>query len=96
MEELPGTIPEVTIPACRPGRIFLLFSADSSRIVLRGFVPYRLDGAGEKAAEIHLTRTIIRRPVMEHTVTWEKEMKTALSLAETTKKPILLDFFNPG
>jgi hypothetical protein len=33
---------------------------------------------------------------MESTLKWETDFKTALSLAEKNKKPILLDFFNPG
>ncbi len=33
---------------------------------------------------------------MESLVKWETDMKAALSLAEKNKKPIFLDFFNPG
>lgn len=33
---------------------------------------------------------------MESILKWETDIKTALSLAEKNKKPILLDFFNPG
>ncbi len=33
---------------------------------------------------------------MESLVKWETDMKAALSLADRAKKPIFLDFFNPG
>ena len=33
---------------------------------------------------------------MENTIKWLTEMKTAVQQAKTDKKPILLDFFNPG
>jgi hypothetical protein len=33
---------------------------------------------------------------MENSIRWETEMDTALSKAQTDKKPILLDFHNPG
>ncbi len=33
---------------------------------------------------------------MESKVKWEADMTTALSLAAKTRKPVFLDFFNPG
>lgn len=33
---------------------------------------------------------------MENQITWESQMDMALSRARSEKKPILIDFFNPG
>ena len=33
---------------------------------------------------------------MANKIKWETEWKTALSRAQTQKRPILVDFFNPG
>lgn len=33
---------------------------------------------------------------MENIITWEEKMDMALSRAQSEKKPVLLDFFNPG
>ncbi len=33
---------------------------------------------------------------MEKRIQWETELKKALSRALSEKKPVLLDFFNPG
>jgi hypothetical protein len=33
---------------------------------------------------------------MANVVIWESEMSTALARGEAEKKPVLLDFFNPG
>jgi hypothetical protein len=33
---------------------------------------------------------------MGDSIRWEKEMKAALARAGTEKKPVLIDFFNPG
>lgn len=33
---------------------------------------------------------------MESTIMWETTMDKALSRAQSEKKPVLLDFFNPG
>lgn len=33
---------------------------------------------------------------MENKITWESQMDTALSRTRSEKKPVLLDFFNPG
>lgn len=33
---------------------------------------------------------------MENKITWESQMDMALSKARLEKKPVLLDFFNPG
>ncbi len=29
-------------------------------------------------------------------ITWETEIKTALARSQSEKKPVLMDFFNPG
>ena len=33
---------------------------------------------------------------MENRIMWETDMDTALARARSEKKPVLLDFFNPG
>ena len=33
---------------------------------------------------------------MEKRIQWESELGSALSLAKSEHKPVLLDFFNPG
>ena len=33
---------------------------------------------------------------MDSSVKWETDMNAALTLAEKEKKPLFLDFFNPG
>jgi uncharacterized protein YyaL (SSP411 family) len=33
---------------------------------------------------------------MENKITWETVMDKALSRAKSEKRPVLLDFFNPG
>ncbi len=33
---------------------------------------------------------------MGNVITWESEMNRTLTRGQTEKKPILLDFFNPG
>ncbi len=33
---------------------------------------------------------------MANTITWEAELNKALARGQAEKKPILLDFFNPG
>ena len=33
---------------------------------------------------------------MANIITWEAEMSTSLARGRAEKKPILLDFFNPG
>lgn len=33
---------------------------------------------------------------MENKIKWESQMDTALSRARSERKPVLLDFFNPG
>ncbi len=33
---------------------------------------------------------------MKNLITWEEKMDMALSRAQSEKKPVLLDFFNPG
>ena len=33
---------------------------------------------------------------MEHKIDWEAEMQVALKRSQIEKKPVLLDFFNPG
>ncbi len=33
---------------------------------------------------------------MENKIIWESQMDKALSRSRTEKKPVLLDFFNPG
>jgi hypothetical protein len=37
-----------------------------------------------------------RRCVMGNGIAWETSMEAALPRAKTEKKPVLLDFFNPG
>jgi hypothetical protein len=76
-----------------PRRIFLLFSADSFHIVLNRPAIYASLTLEDTA--VHVT-TENGRSIMESTLKWETDIKTALSLAEKNKKPILLDFFNPG
>lgn len=33
---------------------------------------------------------------MENKITWEEKMDETLSRARSEKRPVLLDFFNPG
>ena len=33
---------------------------------------------------------------MENAITWETDLDKALARAKAEKKPLLLDFFNPG
>jgi hypothetical protein len=33
---------------------------------------------------------------MAHEIIWEAELNAALTRAQAEKKPVLLDFFNPG
>jgi hypothetical protein len=33
---------------------------------------------------------------MEHKIDWESEMEAALTRSQNEKKPVILDFFNPG
>jgi len=33
---------------------------------------------------------------MEKSIRWETDIKTALDKAKMEKKPVLIDFFNPG
>lgn len=33
---------------------------------------------------------------MENKIKWESQMDAALSRAQSERKPVLLDFFNPG
>jgi hypothetical protein len=33
---------------------------------------------------------------MENKIRWETDMDTAVARARSEKKPVLLDFFNPG
>jgi len=33
---------------------------------------------------------------MEKTIVWESDLQTALAKAKAEKKPVLMDFFNPG
>ena len=37
-----------------------------------------------------------RRQAMGDAIQWESELNKALSRAKTEKKPVLMDFFNPG
>jgi hypothetical protein len=37
-----------------------------------------------------------RRQAMGDAIQWESELNKSLSRAKTEKKPVLMDFFNPG
>jgi hypothetical protein len=37
-----------------------------------------------------------RRCAMGDAIQWESDLNKALSRAKTEKKPVLMDFFNPG
>jgi hypothetical protein len=37
-----------------------------------------------------------RRQAMGDAIRWESDLNKALSRAKTEKKPVLMDFFNPG
>jgi hypothetical protein len=37
-----------------------------------------------------------RRQAMGDAIQWESDLNKALSRAKTEKKPVLMDFFNPG
>jgi len=37
-----------------------------------------------------------RRRAMGDAIQWESDLNKALSRAKTEKKPVLMDFFNPG